>query len=334
MKKRKTSPVKCREISRSVLGVRQSAIARRAARSRNYVPVAKKRGTSRALKQLLIPRAENNYRPHLVRRWGLLAVLLISLAVNGAYFFVKNREILGDQDGITVAKLLIDTNKARIDEHLSQLNINAELTLAATNKANDMLAKDYWSHNAPDGATPWQFVDAAGYSYSLAGENLARGFANADTVVAAWLASPSHRANVLDPSYTDVGFAVVSGKMNGQTTTLVVAMYGCPIEASGMLGASSRSGEVDGATRVGVIETSDSLWTHLQRGMHDLTPSLIFTLVLLGLVTCVALLAHAYRLYLPVGMLQTWYRHHALVKICLVAVLAAGAILSYGGGLI
>jgi hypothetical protein len=277
---------------------------------------------------LLIPHRHNDYRPHLVRRYGLLAILLLSLALNFGYLALRSEQILGDNSDITANQLLGQTNTARTRDGLSPLNDNQALAMAAQAKADDMLAKDYWSHTAPDGTTPWDWIKQTGYQYTEAGENLARGFDTTAGIVRAWLESPSHRANLLDAGYTEVGFAVVRGDMNHQATTLVVAMYGRPI------GAPNASGEVASAvTKTGASEPNN-LWTHLRRGLHDLTPSLIFTLVLLGIATCVALLAHFYRRRLPVQLSRTWYRHHALIKMCFIAVLAVGAILSYGGGMI
>jgi hypothetical protein len=89
-----------------------------------------------------------------------------------------------------------------------------------------MFSKDYWAHNAPDGTTPWVFIKGAGYNYIYAGENLARGFSSAQDVITAWMNSPEHRQNVLSPNYQNVGFAVSTGKLNGEDTVLVVEMLG------------------------------------------------------------------------------------------------------------
>jgi hypothetical protein len=191
-----------------------------------------------------------------------------------------------------------------------------------------MLSVDYWSHNAPDGTTPWQWIEGEGYAYTNAGENLARGFNTTEGIIDAWLESPSHRANVLNRDYTEVGFAAVNGTMSGQKTTLVVAMYARPIGAP-------NAGNVLASTNVGETETGQiGIFEKLRRGLQSLTPSLIVTLVLLGITTCVALLAHAYRRNLPKALRESWYRHHALYKIGIFAIIAVSAVLSYGGGVI
>ena len=89
-----------------------------------------------------------------------------------------------------------------------------------------MLAKDYWAHVAPDGTQPWKFFTDAGYKYRYAGENLARDFSDASTAVEAWMASPTHRDNVLSSKYKDIGIAVVEGDLAGVDTTIIVELFG------------------------------------------------------------------------------------------------------------
>lgn len=108
------------------------------------------------------------------------------------------------------------------------LEWNDKLASAAHAKANDMFAKGYWSHTSPDGLTGWDFISSSGYSYQLAGENLAKDFSNSSGVVNGWMNSPGHRANLLNGNYTQEGVAVVSGNLSGQQTTIVVALYALP----------------------------------------------------------------------------------------------------------
>lgn len=91
-----------------------------------------------------------------------------------------------------------------------------------------MIANNYWAHTAPDGTTPWDFISGSGYSYVVAGENLAKGFNTSQGVVTAWMGSSSHRANVLSTNFSEVGYATVDGTLQGTQTTLVVAMYAKP----------------------------------------------------------------------------------------------------------
>jgi len=130
--------------------------------------------------------------------------------------------------------LLTGTNSQRVANGLGSLALNAKLNQAAQAKANDMVARNYWAHNTPDGQAPWVFFQNAGYDYTTAGENLAYGFTTSDATVTAWMNSPPHRENVLGASYTEVGFGFAnSGNFNGAgEQTVVVAEYGSPAIAS------------------------------------------------------------------------------------------------------
>jgi hypothetical protein len=94
-----------------------------------------------------------------------------------------------------------------------------------------MYARDYWAHVSPIGTQPWFFITESGYQYRYAGENLARDFSDPDSVVKAWMNSPSHKDNLLSDKYHDIGVAVVDGKLGGQETTLVVQMFGTKLAA-------------------------------------------------------------------------------------------------------
>lgn len=133
-------------------------------------------------------------------------------------------------DDLSPSSLLADTNAQRTGAGDQALALNNQLSAAAQQKANDMVARNYWSHTTPDGKQPWQFIGAAGYKYQVAGENLAYGFATGSDTVLAWMHSPTHRANVLNSAYTDVGFGIAhAASYQGNTDeTVVVAMYAAP----------------------------------------------------------------------------------------------------------
>lgn len=126
--------------------------------------------------------------------------------------------------------LLQATNGQRSSNDKTTLSLNQQLSAAAQAKANDMIARNYWSHTTPDGQQPWVFIDSAGYKYLKAGENLAYGFASSNETVIGWMNSPSHQANMLDSAFSDVGFGFANGpNYNGAgEETVVVAMYGKP----------------------------------------------------------------------------------------------------------
>jgi Cysteine-rich secretory protein family len=196
------------------------------------------------LRHLFIPHESNKHRSRVLHHDSMLLIIAFLIAglivIQGA-----KREypaVLGDSTaGITVQGLLQDTNIQREAHGLAPLVLNPELTNAAQMKANDMFAKDYWAHVSPNGTTPWVWIRDAGYNYLYAGENLARGFDTSQAVVTAWMNSPEHRANMLSPNYTDIGFAVESGTLTGSQTTLVVQEFGSPYNAEGKVTDTSSS---------------------------------------------------------------------------------------------
>jgi uncharacterized protein YkwD len=166
--------------------------------------------------------------------WPYLPMLLIVLAgtlLNGV--LPATHSVLGYATDMSVSSLYVDTNQQREANGEADLNLNSQLNNAAQAKANDMAARDYWSHNTPDGKTPWTFMTAAGYNYQLAGENLAYGFDTAADTITGWMNSPEHRANILNAGYKDVGFGYINiaNYQNTGPETLVVAMYGAQAAA-------------------------------------------------------------------------------------------------------
>lgn len=126
--------------------------------------------------------------------------------------------------------LLSSTNVQRNSNGQASLTINEKLNQAAQAKANDMVARNYWSHNTPEEEEPWIFFDAQGYIYTKAGENLAYGFDTSGATVIGWMNSPSHKANLLDSAFTEVGFGFANSSdfVTTGEETIVVAMYGRP----------------------------------------------------------------------------------------------------------
>lgn len=113
---------------------------------------------------------------------------------------------------IDVYELYNLTNQDRQQAGIAPLRLNPKLNASAKAKCDDMVAKNYWSHDAPDGTQPWQFFSAQGIT-GLLGENLAEGSStSADRDNTDWMKSPGHKANILNPNFTDVGFAVCLSK--------------------------------------------------------------------------------------------------------------------------
>jgi len=182
----------------------------------------------RFLRHFLLPHQTNNHRAKALHPDTLLVyVFLLALFNFGLRSFHQQfPSVLGYATDIRLTELLNLTNQKRASLGLSGLRLNAKLSEAAAHKAQDMFANNYWSHTSPQGKTPWTFVVSSGYEYTMAGENLAKNFSNSQGVVDAWMASPTHRDNIVKPGYKDIGFAIVNGVLNGEETTLVVQMFG------------------------------------------------------------------------------------------------------------
>lgn len=176
------------------------------------------------LKDFFIPTRKNKKKPYLLRKVAIVAYTFLLLTVNyfGGIFGIDQAYA----STINPTNVISLTNKERAAAGLPVLSNNAKLSSAALAKANDMFAKQYWDHFGPNGETPWQFIKAAGYSYVYAGENLGKGFRTTEGLVEAWMASPTHRDNILSANYKDIGIAVVEGVLLEKQTILVVQMFG------------------------------------------------------------------------------------------------------------
>lgn len=163
----------------------------------------------------------------------LTLIVLSNLLVGFRWQLSSKPSVLAYATEMSIPNLLSSTNSARNTNGVASLAVNAKLNNAAQTKANDMAARNYWSHNTPEGTPPWVFISNAGYSYSRAGENLAYGFATSADTVVGWMNSPAHRENILNSGYTEVGFGIVNAPNynNSGQETLVVAMYGAPYNA-------------------------------------------------------------------------------------------------------
>jgi hypothetical protein len=97
-----------------------------------------------------------------------------------------------------------------------------------------MVANNYFAHTSPYGITPWHWFKEVGYTFRFAGENLAVNFLESRDVQQAWLNSPTHRANVLNPNFTEIGIATAYGTYKGANTAYVVELFGTPAAIAGV----------------------------------------------------------------------------------------------------
>ena len=181
---------------------------------------------------LFIPHEENNFRAKSLHTDFLTVYLVIAFLMMMVFKQANLHNVLGFATDISADKLYQLVNEQRQKNNLSSLVLSSSLSLAAQKKAENMFQENYWSHYSPDGKTPWDFILGAGYKYEYAGENLAKNFLFSNGVVDAWMNSTTHRDNLLKKEYTEVGYAIVNGTLNGEQTTLVVQEFGKPMQAS------------------------------------------------------------------------------------------------------
>ena len=218
-------------------------------------------------KKWFIPNTDNAYQPHFFRAFSVVFPVFLLLIVFGMSNTVGR--MLSSNDSFfaaVVASVLVDlTNTNRAGEGLHGLAVNPTLVDAAQRKANDMAAKGYFAHTSPEGIAPWFWFAEAQYAFSYAGENLAVFFGDSHNVAQAWMNSPSHRANILNHQFTEIGIATAEGYYQGQKTVFVVQMFGTPatkptfatLTSGGIEDGSSvddTEGEVSGETAVAITE--------------------------------------------------------------------------------
>jgi len=182
----------------------------------------------------LIPHTGNDHKPHALRTPAIkiyaTSLIVIKLFVTGFLFLAYPS--LGEFASINSSEILALTNASRAQGDVATLTLNSQLNQAAQLKAQDMLSDNYFAHTAPDGTKPWAFIKEAGYSYSAAGENLAMDFTDANSVHTAFMNSPSHEKNIMNAKYTEMGIAIVSGKIDNRDTILLVEFFAKPYEVA------------------------------------------------------------------------------------------------------
>lgn len=184
------------------------------------------------LKHIFIPHDDNDFKPHFFRELSVSVFLFASVFLLGSSFgssFFIHKTVMGAE---IAASVLIDlANEDRIAYNQKPLMRNAKLDQAAELKGEDMASKQYFSHDSPEGVTPWYWFREVGYNFLYAGENLAINFTDSSEVEDAWLGSPTHRANIMNAQFREIGIATVKGYYNNYPTIYVVQMFGTPARA-------------------------------------------------------------------------------------------------------
>jgi uncharacterized protein YkwD len=147
----------------------------------------------------------------------LLALLLAVFATSS---FASPNEI-------TPENVIALMNVERAAYGLTPLKLDSRLAKAAEDRMRDMEEGGWWSHESPEGRSPFVWLAVRAYDYEFAGENLAAGFETARLLVSSWMESPGHRQNILSPNFDECGIAIIDGSTihpaNGKS---VVVMFG------------------------------------------------------------------------------------------------------------
>lgn len=271
-----------------------------------------------------VPHKNNEYRPHLIRHYGLVVVII---TVIGSQFFFSSAMaeiVAGKQTDITVESLFEQTNKEREQSGIAPLLLDEKLNKAAKSKAQDMFDRQYWSHESPDGVKPWKWLESEGYNYSKAGENLARDYPSTEAVITAWMNSTEHRQNILSSDYKDVGFAVVDNEYGGRSAEFVVAFYGL---STASVVADSHQSFISA-----VLSSHYDFWSRLDVATKSITPLTMICLVMIMVAIIVAMWSHFHRRKLPAKFQRTWRKHHGIYKATGLFVFGLSVILIYASG--
>lgn len=145
----------------------------------------------------------------------------------------------------TPKAVITETNRQRMSHGLPPLVEDQLLNNAAEQKVRDLFERQYFDHISPTGEGPDVIIHRSGYEYVSVGENLALGtFGDEEALVAAWMQSPGHRANILRPQFQEIGLAVGRGEYNGKQVLIAVQEFGRPLSSCPMVSIRAKN-EID-----------------------------------------------------------------------------------------
>lgn len=125
----------------------------------------------------------------------------------------------GPKDTKSIEQALFTlTNQKRAENGVAPLSWSEEIAVVARAHSKDMNDRNYFDHNTPDGVTPFQRLTLGGVSYMTAGENIAAA-GTAEMIIEAWMKSPGHKANILNPSFGRIGIGVAENSRYGLLAT-------------------------------------------------------------------------------------------------------------------
>lgn len=153
--------------------------------------------------------------------WTRILVPLFMLILIVQPAEAANNILIGQEE-----KIIELTNKIRQQSGASILMPDDRLMISASNKARDMAERSYFSHATPEGSRMAYWIKGTGYYYSLAGENLAKGFNSIDRLVQAWVDSSSHYNNLTEPRFKNIGVGIAERFLGDKKIIFVVQHFG------------------------------------------------------------------------------------------------------------
>lgn len=160
------------------------------------------------------------------KKYFLFSKILVLLIFVFQFNLVKAED--ANKNEITKESVINLVNLERSKQGISQLKENEILNKVAQSKLNNMIEEDYFAHASPKGVDSWEWFAQESYRFEYAGENLAMNFSNSKDQHESWMESPTHRKNILDERFTDVGVAVKEKYIDGEKFFVTVQVFGTP----------------------------------------------------------------------------------------------------------
>jgi len=146
-----------------------------------------------------------------------------------SFFLLVSFPVLAKE--ITAQNVIDLVNQSRQENNLLPLQENETLKKVAQDKLEDMVKNHYFAHTSPTGINPWFWFSKENYDYKYAGENLAINFLEAGEQHKAWMESLTHRKNILNEKFQQIGVAIGAGEIDGQTSIIAVQEFGTLADA-------------------------------------------------------------------------------------------------------
>ncbi|HLN18854.1 MAG TPA: CAP domain-containing protein, partial [Patescibacteria group bacterium] len=167
-----------------------------------------------------------------------LIIQIVSILILG--FYVGYPVLAKEINNANIIELV---NDARQKNGVADLEEDKVLDKIAADKLEDMVSNNYFAHTSPKGINPWFWYEKNKYDYKYAGENLAINFVRAEDQQKAWMESPTHRKNILNSNYKEIGVAVGAGEINGQMGIIAVQEFGTLASAAPAKGGENFFGQ-------------------------------------------------------------------------------------------